>query len=239
MNAIDFGRSFIGCKAPDNSVRFWIESRTRITDEASGTTEDFYQCGSCKSENTFGKKDLFYDTNYDFMPIFGTRSGVIFRSHAFETDNYREIHHGDDCLWGGGNYHLVELPARPIRTPEEIRQATRSFAPLVAETEIWNNDTQLRAVFQYPIKTMNIQEANDIYQVDTGPLAFADLSERRETLVEQICLAFVAFNVEHFADFVIEAPTPIIENGSQVTRVPHYSKIVSLEAKNTLYAVEV
>ena len=86
---------------------------------------------------------------------------------------------------------------------------------------------------------LNILEAKDIYQVDTGPIAFPDLSERQELLVEHIWLAFVAFNVDHFADFVIEAPTPIIQDGREVARAQHYSKIVSLPAKNRLFAVEV
>ena len=41
MIPLDYGRSFIIGKAPSNEVRFWVESRTRIVDEASGTSEEY------------------------------------------------------------------------------------------------------------------------------------------------------------------------------------------------------
>jgi hypothetical protein len=57
----------------------WIESRTRIIDRKLGTSTVYYQGASCKSENTFGEKDLFYKDNYDFLPIFGDGKVLIFR----------------------------------------------------------------------------------------------------------------------------------------------------------------
>ena len=84
---------------------------------------------------------------------------------------------------------------------------------------------------------MNIDENADIYQVDTGIVLFPDLSKRYDRQIETFSLAYVAFNVPHFADFVIEKPTPIIENGVEVTQVYHYSEIVSLEAKNTVFGI--
>jgi hypothetical protein len=46
----------------------------------------------------------------------------------------------------------------------------------------------------------------------------------------------VAFNTPHFADFVIEAPTPV-GAGERAARVHHYSQLLSLPASNRLYAV--
>jgi hypothetical protein len=76
---IDYGLSFFCNTAEFNSVRMWIESRTIITDTKSGKTTVFYQGASCKSENTFGEKDLFYADNYDFLPIFGDGQVLVFR----------------------------------------------------------------------------------------------------------------------------------------------------------------
>ena len=65
----DCGRSFIVCAgAPHgNAPLFWIESRCRITDAAGKAVRDYYQCGSCKSEDTFGSGALFLTPNYDFI----------------------------------------------------------------------------------------------------------------------------------------------------------------------------
>ena len=59
VDCLDYGLSFICNPATFNSVRFWLESRTTVFDDANKTSMVFYQCASCKSENTFGEKDLF------------------------------------------------------------------------------------------------------------------------------------------------------------------------------------
>ena len=80
-------------------------------------------------------------------------------------------------------------------------------------------------------------EKRNIYQVDTGIVLFPDLSKCYAPQIETFRLAYVAFNTPHFADCVIEQPTPILEDGKQATQVYHYSGIQSLEAKNSLFAI--
>ena len=82
INCLDYSRSFLNGTRSFNSVRFWLESRTFIINETTDETQVFYQCASCKSENTFGEKDLFYADNYDFMPIFGGLDSSIRRMRA-------------------------------------------------------------------------------------------------------------------------------------------------------------
>ena len=233
---LDYGRSFLIGKGASNEVRFWIESRIRILDEQDGTHEDFYQTASCKSENTFREKDLFQRENYDYLPIFSARYGLIFRRHARLSDRYRETRAYEE-MFGGYDLHLVEGDRiRELPTNAAIREETYRFAPLVSQTEIRNEETALRALIECPVKTMNTRREGDRYQVDTGPIAFPDLSKRPERLVDCLSLAFVAFNAPHFADFVIEAPTAV-DPGNSNLKVHHYSKIVSLPAHNRLFAV--
>ena len=83
MDPIDYSRSFLHGKWTENRVRFWVESRTRIIDPEKAAPIDYYQCASCKSENTFAPNDLFHQDNYDFLPIFGPGDGVTFRRKAW------------------------------------------------------------------------------------------------------------------------------------------------------------
>lgn len=233
MNPLDYGRSFLIGKAPLNEVRFWVESRTRIVDERTGATEDYLPAGSCKSEMTFAERGLFQSDNYDFLPVFGPEHGVIFRRKAAMHSAYRQVLPTAE-MWDGQEYHLVEAARfRQLATNREVREATYAFLPIVAQTEIRSEETGLRAIIEYPVKTMNTHRARDLYQVDTGPIAFPDLGRRCEPRVECLSLAFVAFNVPTFADFVLESPTAV---GNE--QVYHYSRLVSLAARNRLYAVE-
>ena len=237
MTPLDYGRSFLIGKGHGNEVRFWIESRTRIIDERAGTYEDYYQTASCKSENTFAERDLFQQDNYDFLPIFGAEYGLIFRRKVYLNERYRDTRPYDE-MFGGHDLHLVEgTRVQELSSNEQIRDETYRFVPIVSQTEIWNDDSGLRALIECPVKTMNTVRLDDIYQVDTGPIAFPDLSTRREKLVDLLDLAFVAFNVPDFADFVIEAPT-VVDAAQSDLQVHHYSRIVSLPARNRVFAVD-
>ena len=236
FSPIDYGGSFLIGKWPGNRVRFWVESRTRIIDEQAGRHEDFYQCASCKSENTFAKQDLFSTDNYDFLPVFGPEDGVIFRRKAWLNPNYRTLKKAAE-MWDGQIYKLRRpRTARLLATTAEIRRASHDAVPIVAQTEIADAATGLRAIIEFPLKTLNIHDERDLYQVDTGPVAFPDLSQRHPTLAASLSLAFVAFNVPTFADFVVEDVTALKDN--EPAQVRHYSRTLSLPASNRLFALE-
>jgi hypothetical protein len=240
IRCLDYGRSFIchkGESAASNAVRFQVESRTLLLDDKGGVLETFYQCASCKSENTFAEKDLFAKDNYDFMPIFGGGRVLIFRRTARLNPRYRDVRKVED-VWG---VPILKLhPADPVTeldTWEKIRDATDAALPLVTRTELHDEKTGRRAVIECPTKTMNIEPKRKMYQVDTGPIAYPDLSKEYDPTIECLSLAFIAFNAPHFADFVVEQPTPILEEGKEVYRIHHFSGPFSLKAKNTVLAV--
>jgi len=110
--------------------------------------------------------------------------------------------------------------------------ATYDCVPLVAQTEIWNDETRLRAVIEYPVKSMNTNRQQSAYQVDTGPVAFPDLSVRHDRYADGICLGFIAFNASHVADFILEVPTRVGDE-----EVHHFSQVFALPTKNRLFSV--
>jgi hypothetical protein len=238
---LDYGLSFICNPSPHNAVRFWVESRTTLIDEATGERAAFYQCASCKSENTFAEKGLFQEDNYDFLPIFGGKDAedlLIFRRPARRSERYRQVVKSEE-VWGRPILKLRRgRNVQALATWEAIRDATAAGVPIVGQTEIENADTGLRAIIECPVKTMNVSLDRKMYQVDTGPIAFADLSRRFDPWIACLRLAFIAFNAPHFADFVIEQPTPVIEGEREVCEIYHYSNPISLAAKNRLLAVK-
>jgi len=238
MIPLDYGRSFILSTAARNEVRFWVESRTRIIDERTGQHEDYIQVGSCKGERTFAPNGLFQEDNYDFMPIFGPEHSVAFRRKAYLNPQYKECLPSMDFPFGGPRYYLTEgVKTDELRDNEAIVNANYALLPIVSQTEIWNDETQLRAIIECPAKTINSRREDHSYQVDTGPIVFPDLSVRHDRYVDGISLAFVAFNVPHFADFVLEVPTTVGE-GQQACQVHHYSELLSYKARNTMWSVE-
>lgn len=236
MQCLDYRQCFVCGTSPVNSLRLWIESRVTFIDEAAGKAIEYYQCAACKSEDTFATRSLFYDDNYDFTPIYGDGQWLIFRRKNRVTGDYRRIQKLE-TVWGIPNLRLAwGRNVRQLTTWEEIRDTTNSPTPIVAQTELSDSRTGLRAVIECPVKTMNISHEKRMYQVDTGPVAFPDLSQQFADPMQCLSLAFVAFNVPHFADFVIEQPTPVVEDGVEKCRIMHYSAPISRPARNVLLA---
>jgi hypothetical protein len=236
LPCLDYGRSFITNTASFNNVRFWLESRTVLID--GDQQIEFYQCASCKSENTFADKDLFPVDNYDFLPILGDGHWLVFRRTARLNPNYRTTK-TTAGMWGEPRFHLREArKVTKLETWEAIRDFTATAVPIVARTELGDESSGLRAVIEYPVKTMNISIDRGMYQVDTGPVGLPDLSRPFEPRIDCLSLAFVAFNAPHFADFVVEQPTPIFEDGTERCQIHHFSGPISRPARNTLLALE-
>ncbi len=238
-SCIDYGRSFLCNTAEFNTVRMWIESRTIITDSRSGTSTVYYQGASCKSENTFGEKDLFYKDNYDFLPIFGDGMVLVFRRKYIKVgDTYKSIKKMEE-MWGANPVIYMPVPEviTELDTWEKIRDATAGGLPIITRTEFQNTETGLSAVIECPCKTMNISHPKKMYQVDTGPVAFPDLTKVYDIQIDCLSPAFIAFNKPDFADFVIESPTPVMEGEKEVATVYHYSKMVTITGKNRIFAL--
>lgn len=237
MTPLDYGRSFVCNTAARNAVRFWVESRTRLIDVEGGTQTDFIQCASCKSENTFAEKDLFTEDNYDFLPILGEGEWLVFRRRVRLTENYRTVH-PVESLWGPPIPRLVEAPeSTRLDRWEHIRDATAAAIPIVTQTEIASADGKLRAIIECPTKTMNVDLDGRRYQIDTGPVAYADLTKDYPAPIDRLQLAFVAFNAPDFADWVVEQPTRVDPEGANPTEVYHYANPFSLPAKNRVIAL--
>lgn len=237
MAPLDYGRSFICNTAAVNSVRFWVESRTRLIDVENGTQTDFLQCGSCKSENTFAEKDLFKEENYDFLPILGDGEWLVFRRTVGLSEGYRSVH-PVDSMWGAPTLKLREVnDSTLLDSWEQIRDATAAAILIVTQTEIWSPDEKLCAIIECPTKTMNVDPVGKRYQVDTSPVAYPDLTKDYPAHIDRLQLAFVAFNAPDFADWVVEQPTRVHPDGPDTTETYHYAKPFSLPAKNRVFAL--
>ena len=114
-------------------------------------------------------------------------------------------------------------------------ESDREIVEAVLANRLLNGITELEAdrytaVIDYPIKTMNANERDWVWQPDTGPVLFPDLSREPEDLIGGFELAFVAYNKSSWAEFVLRVPTPLSEEIS----VYHYSKRVRVDCVNRM-----
>jgi hypothetical protein len=231
MQVLDYGRSFVTfvTEGRANNARLQIESQCTICHTASGERRDYFFYAACKSEDTFAKRDLFYADNYDFCGLFSAEEYAIFRTHATHVDSYRE-----EGLWRERfedvQWRLAHVEARALVTNRDIVGASLAGEPLVGLVEWMHGPYEIR--LEFPIKTMNANDIDWVWQVDTGPVPFPDFSLDVPLHVQRLAPAYIAYNAPHFADFVVQAPMEI--GGIEVT---HYIQRTHIEALTQVLAV--
>jgi hypothetical protein len=249
---VDFGRSYLigngsstaGSPEPveQNDVRLQVESLVRLYDGDTSLTRTIYQCAACKAENTFdatGPGNLFKRPNYDFLPAACGSELLIFRRGLLAGDGGYRRHYPYLPAFGDLRAHIVA--AKGVERLIDFRAvaaASSAGTPIIGRTVLADSGTRLRAELEYPIKTINIRYRPDVYQFDTGPVLFPDLSVHREVWADYLSLAFLAYETrtDGHADFVIESPVAVGPDPG-APRVMHYDRHEHRPAINTIWQV--
>ena len=257
MQAIDFSRSFLTfridtLKKPPatvshkppftlNNARIPIDCRCAITDKRTGESHEYVLGVNCKTERVGVERDIWTEPNADFVPVFSREQFLNIKTFdhvgkqvmlfppSLGVHSERQTGRVADAF-DRVRIDLVTREAEVLETADRIIEATLANHTLVARTEIQGD--RYVAVLDYPVKTMNANEREKIYQTDTGPLLLPDTAASREPedLIAGFELAFAAFNSPDWIEFLVRAPTAVTEEIS----VYHYSRSVRFDARNQI-----
>ncbi|MBX3009998.1 MAG: hypothetical protein KF832_00780 [Caldilineaceae bacterium] len=261
MQVPDFGRSFltfridllkqpaitVSAKPPFtlNNARIQIEARCLITDRQTNVTTAYVLGAACKSEQVGVTADIWHEPNADFCCILSAETFLTLKSWD---KNDKGVHFyppsrgvQPERQWGKVaeafdrtkiNVALVEGEVLPATAA--IVQATLADELLVGQIEFTEAD-RYDVLLEFPIKTMNASERDNLYQTDTGPILFPDFSGPFDEILETFQLAYVAYNAPDWAEFILRVPTPLTDTIS----VNHYSKTVHLPTHNRVIRLAV
>lgn len=224
-----------------NSARIQIESSCKICDRLTGEAQTFVLGASCKTEYVGVERDLWTTPNADFCIILSDEAFLVLKS--WDRNNKGVLRYpaslGAQAERQSGRvgetYERVSLNLQPMKaqqldSAEAIVAATLANERLVGRCAFYLRD-RFYIEINFPIKTMNANEREWIYQVDTGPILFPDISADSQCWIDSFHLAYVAFNRDDWAEFILQVPTPLREGVS----VNHYSRIVQLNTQNTVF----
>ena len=201
----------------------------------TGETENYCLMASCKGEDTYGEGCLFLTPSYDFCMVYSSTDFMIIRTHAnAERDNTTVGDNHGHFL--DVHFHISMVDAEALESVDAIVQATLDNRILNGRIEIADENGPYRAMLEFPIKTMNVNDIRNAYQIDTGPILLPDFASSKERMVERFQLAFVAYNRADEAYFVIQEPTPVAADRDE--KASYYSKVVRMDAKNSVEAVK-
>ncbi|MDB5340740.1 MAG: hypothetical protein JWN70_6359 [Planctomycetaceae bacterium] len=260
MPTIDFSRSFLTFridtlkKPPQtvshqppyslNNARIQLDSVCDITEKATGTAQRFVLGASCKTERVGVKSDIWTVPNADFVPVISTDRFLNIKSYAYlgQEQTVQLYGHnrpqpdrqtGDTAVaFDTLKIHVHESAGEWLETPEAIIAATYAHHPLTACTE-YETD-RYRVALYYPVKTFNVNERDNVYQTDTGPVLFPDLTREPADLITGMELTYTAFNCPEWIEFLVRVANDV-PGGAKVY---HYSKSLRLDGvRNRLFRV--
>ena len=223
-----------------NNARIQLEARCLITDRTNGVTTEYVLGAACKSEQVGVTSGIWHQPNADFCCILSeteflnlkswdkNNKGVMFYPASRGPQPERQLGKVAEAFDRVKiNVHLVEGEHLP--TTQAIVAATLADDLLVGQIKFAALD-RYAVTLEFPIKTMNASERDNIYQTDTGPILFPDFSQPFTNIMESFQLAYVAYNGPDWAEFILRAPTPLTEEIS----VNHYSQTVHLVTQNSI-----
>ncbi len=255
MPAIDFSRSFLlfridtEAKPPGtvshkppyslNNARIQLECCCDVTEKNTSHTQRFVLGANCKTERVGVERDIWTEPNADFIPVHSADRFLNIKTYAstgMDVELYppgsgkqtdRQVGHHSD-VFDDTQIHIVERSAELLSTAEDIVQATLANDVLVARTQLETD--RYVALLEYPVKTMNANERDNIYQTDTGPILLPDFDSEPADMIAGFELAFGAFNCPDWIEFLVRVPTQVSDDVS----VYHYSKTERWTATNVV-----
>ena len=259
MNTFDFNRSFftfridtlvkppltVTHKPPFslNNARIPIECRCVVTEKATDQSESFVLGASCKTERVGVEGDIWLEPNADFCPIFSDDRYLSLKTYA-QVGTEMELYppgsgsQSDrqsgliDDTYDSVKIDLAECEGEVLESAQAIVEAVLANQNLVARTELEND--RYHALIEHPVKTINANERDWIYQTDTGPVLFPDLTVEPDSIMNSLELAYSAFNCPDWIEFIVRRSTPTTGE----VNVYHYSDPVRCDSRNQVLRID-
>jgi hypothetical protein len=225
-----------------NSARILIDARATIIDDTTGNTEELYLVAPCRTEWMYRDTGMIQNPSGEYRVIFSSAGRSLYVGKRIDESTaegplQRKGSNPYSPLQKSIVFTIRDYPeVTDLPDDEAIVQATEQMLPINARTELRNEKTGRRAILEYPIRTMNIQQEYRRFQVDNGPLIYIDLENDAEHLLDTAHLAHAVYNTLDYAEFVLKCPTPLIVDGNEVAKIFHYSDYRNHAVKHTFYA---
>ncbi len=182
-------------------VRIQYEAVCEVRNDTTGHVEELYLLHPCLGEYTIPKKDFFMVPSKEFRVIFTrTHSIPIALRPSTETEAVKaRAHNFDSTKFTTRRHGRVTT----LATPKDVIDATLAGKPLNSRIRIRDAARNCTLTLEFPVRTMNLNVEEGLYQVDTGPLPLPDLNTWDGMRPSRAFLSHVAFSRPDAAEFIL------------------------------------
>ena len=230
-----------------NNARFPLECVCRITNGqgVDARTIEYVLGASCKAEQVHVLENIWHDPAADMCLVASRDEFLVIKSWdrnnrgvmlSPPTLGPQPERQAGKCsvAFTDMNIDLRRVSGQLLTKTDEIVAAVLDNRPLVSQTEFSLSDGS-QVFLEYPVKVINASEREMFYQVDTGPVLIPDPTAFDGTnAISAMRLAFMAHNTLGCTELLLNVPTEIAPGLS----VNHYSKVMKINAMNTIIAVD-
>jgi hypothetical protein len=237
---LDYARSFVtfftNPSQGGNIARIQVDAIATVEGwGADGGPETFYLIAPCRSEKMYvPDAPLFQMPNYEFSGIFTADKCSILRTHWTSDRESLDVYTSTD-RFHHVNIDLTPMMAERFENDTAAVDATLANRRLVARTILRDEATGTIATLEYPIKTMNVRQNPDNYQVDTGPLIIPRFDLLDQEPIIRFDVAHVVYWTSDYAEFVLRRPHTVGEKDGVAVQVTDYSEIRIEAAENEIW----
>jgi hypothetical protein len=217
-----------------NNARIQIDGVCRITDRSSGRLHTFVLGGDCKTERVGATADLFLEPNADFIPLFSDDGFMHIKTFARAGTQAQAYPPGSgeqsDRLTSKLTDTFVDAHLDLVEREGELLDGGEAIVASILANDVIVGLHRLRTdryevEIEYPVKTINANERDIVYQTDTGPILWPDLERDPADLLAGLELAFTAANSPDWAQIIVRGRTSIADG----VEVYHYANSIRVE----------
>ena len=198
-----YSGGFVGTPGQVYHVRFNLEAKCEVHDEAGGHIAELFVGAPCRSEYTIASRNMFQIPSSEWRMAFSRESRLTIakrpssEQESVSTDKLSEAFqdYKIDVRSFAESYELTDAG--------QIVDATLANDLLNARSTYRDSERGLTISVEYPVNLININPVDSEFQVCTGPVIVPDLATWDGNDVGRVFLAEVAITAFDHVEFIL------------------------------------
>ena len=200
-----YAGGFVGQLGQVYHVRFNIEAKCELRDDATGHITELFLGAPCQTEYTIASRNLFQIPSNEWRMAFSRDFRLsIARRPSCEEEEVSKVK-----VRFSEFFRKHEIDIRSHRGASEMKEVSQIVEATLAK-DLLNarsiyRDAQrgLTIAVEYPVNLININASEKEFQVCTGPVLLPDLETWDGNEVERVFLAHAAFSHFDHVEFIL------------------------------------
>lgn len=180
---------------------FQVEARLSVSIVACNFLEVYYLLSGVMAGNMYTSGAVIKSPSYHFQAILSEQHFKIFRIHTGNTVD-KDTHGKLEDVFAKVDFMIDTQPYDRLNEVKSIKNAIQNRCKLNVAMQL-KHLPQAQVLVEFPVKHININQRETMWQVETGPVIIPDAGFAHHPSIENLVLAYTNFNKNKEAEFAI------------------------------------